>query len=455
MCVDFLDGSTDAKLVLCLHGLNASCMQFDGLATALVSKQFKVLRFDFWGHGLSADISKKRLAEKPLIEILMEQISEVMELLDLLSESMHLVGFSMGGYIAVELVQRKICCVDRLVLISPAGTIPVEPPNLRLLKSKAIWPLCRPMALGLHWICSRFVNSRKMQVYYSDGEIDILPGNQNWERTSRRNLGTLLYCARGLPLWRNTDLFETVAKRAIPLLLCFGDADQVTPLHQQLEWLRKIFPLMEYKSYAGCHHVLLDDASPSILLDVCEFLTKSLDEFGLTQMPQTLVSKRVLQTSVWGSEAATMHSTSLYESSTTDTDLSPSARNPPQNPRTPTSLPPANGPLESSLSPIMTPFRPNLSPSTAPPESHLSPPTAPSNECILPTYRKLIARRALLLRDCDDDDDDEGEVSDSALTGSIVQQKIALYEKLTRRCETTELSGAAWQEQPIIFGSDE
>eukprot|EP01055_Gregarina_sp_Pseudo9_P005875 Gregarina_sp_Pseudo_9__5874@NODE_919_length_2062_cov_23_084034_g862_i0_p2_GENE_NODE_919_length_2062_cov_23_084034_g862_i0NODE_919_length_2062_cov_23_084034_g862_i0_p2_ORF_typecomplete_len252_score38_66Hydrolase_4/PF12146_8/3_4e12Abhydrolase_1/PF00561_20/5_7e11Abhydrolase_6/PF12697_7/5e05Abhydrolase_2/PF02230_16/2_6e02Abhydrolase_2/PF02230_16/0_026DLH/PF01738_18/0_0054BAAT_C/PF08840_11/0_029DUF3141/PF11339_8/0_018Ndr/PF03096_14/0_03Esterase/PF00756_20/0_063DUF1057/PF06342_12/0_31_NODE_919_length_ len=213
----------------------------------------------------------------------------------------------MGGYIAVEFVRRFAHRVDRLVLISPAGTIPQEPANLKLLRNRGIWTVMKPLAFSVLWVCTHVVNKRKMLDYYSDGsassDVPI-----DWKQISKRNLNTALLCVKGLPLWKNEALFEEIGRKARPILICCGEADEITPLHRQFEWLQKTFPLMEYASYPNCHHILLEDASPTILLDICAFFVKNLQDFGKTQMPKTTIHPTQLISPPWQSLFATLDS---------------------------------------------------------------------------------------------------------------------------------------------------
>eukprot|EP01054_Gregarina_sp_Poly1_P006856 Gregarina_sp_Poly_1__6855@NODE_3710_length_916_cov_57_732627_g51_i3_p1_GENE_NODE_3710_length_916_cov_57_732627_g51_i3NODE_3710_length_916_cov_57_732627_g51_i3_p1_ORF_typecomplete_len147_score22_68Hydrolase_4/PF12146_8/9_2e10Abhydrolase_1/PF00561_20/2_8e08Abhydrolase_6/PF12697_7/4_1e07DUF1057/PF06342_12/5_7e06UPF0227/PF05728_12/0_0011Ndr/PF03096_14/0_00082Thioesterase/PF00975_20/0_0027Palm_thioest/PF02089_15/0_0083Abhydrolase_8/PF06259_12/0_013Ser_hydrolase/PF06821_13/0_015Chlorophyllase2/PF12740 len=146
-------------------------------------------------------------------------MSEVLDALGLTDE-FHLIGFSMGGFIAAESVKRNVFPVDRLVLISPAGTIPVEPRNLRLLRKRALWTVFKPLAFSALWLCSQFVNQKKMAQFYSDGASS--EESIDWKKISRRNLKTTLICARDLPLWKNNAVFEAMGKKARPILICWG-----------------------------------------------------------------------------------------------------------------------------------------------------------------------------------------------------------------------------------------
>jgi 3-oxoadipate enol-lactonase len=105
----WLSGPEGAPLVVLTHGATADHTMFDDLAPAL-AQRYRVLAWDVPGHGLSqplpADFGMDRLVQDELA------------LLDLVGESKAvLVGQSMGGNLAQEIVFRDSERVGALVLI--------------------------------------------------------------------------------------------------------------------------------------------------------------------------------------------------------------------------------------------------------------------------------------------------------------------------------------------------
>ncbi|KAH0478952.1 MAG: hypothetical protein KVP17_001382 [Porospora cf. gigantea B] len=99
----------------------ASCGQFEFLAAQLMNKGFCVIAFDFFGHGLSSDLPD-HVEDSALL--LVEQARDVMQAAGVSSSTNHSVlGFSMGGYVAVRYTGQFPHLVDRLVLLAPAGLI--------------------------------------------------------------------------------------------------------------------------------------------------------------------------------------------------------------------------------------------------------------------------------------------------------------------------------------------
>jgi pimeloyl-ACP methyl ester carboxylesterase len=105
----WLSGREDASLVVLTHGATADHTMFDDLAPAL-AQRYRVLAWDVPGHGLSqplpTDFGMDRLVEDELA------------LLDIVgARAAVLVGQSMGGNLAQEIVFRDPERVAALVLI--------------------------------------------------------------------------------------------------------------------------------------------------------------------------------------------------------------------------------------------------------------------------------------------------------------------------------------------------
>ena len=115
----FARSGTGAPLVL-LHGLGASRRSFDPVLPALVSR-FDVIAVDLPGFGDSAPLPGPGEVPPAVLA------QHVADLLDELGVSTpHVVGNSLGGWVALELASRRP--VASLTLLSPAGLWPRNTP---------------------------------------------------------------------------------------------------------------------------------------------------------------------------------------------------------------------------------------------------------------------------------------------------------------------------------------
>ena len=103
-------GSGDETIVLLHGGLGNSDHLFDSIGSEL-ERDFRVIGFDRRGHGYTAD------TEEPFhYDDMAEHAIRVLEHLDV-PPSVHLVGWSDGGIVAMLVALRRPDLVDRLVLI--------------------------------------------------------------------------------------------------------------------------------------------------------------------------------------------------------------------------------------------------------------------------------------------------------------------------------------------------
>jgi pimeloyl-ACP methyl ester carboxylesterase len=108
------DGPREAPAIVFLHGFGASLHTWEPWAQSL-SKDFRVIRYDAPGSGLSAPDPEGDDTDARSLQLL----GELMTLLGVAHAT--LVGNSMGGRIAWFFAAAEPHRVDKLVLISPDG----------------------------------------------------------------------------------------------------------------------------------------------------------------------------------------------------------------------------------------------------------------------------------------------------------------------------------------------
>eukprot|EP01117_Protostelium_nocturnum_P005836 TRINITY_DN2105_c0_g2_i1.p1 TRINITY_DN2105_c0_g2~~TRINITY_DN2105_c0_g2_i1.p1 ORF type:complete len:502 (-),score=139.89 TRINITY_DN2105_c0_g2_i1:73-1578(-) len=111
-------------LVIFMHGFNLFSFVWDSFAKLLAKRGYRVLTFDFYGHGHSAipDVNYTS-------DILCEQVEELLDRLGLLDDAkvpeVYVVGHSMGGLIASEFTAKHTDIVTKLILLNSVG-LPVN-----------------------------------------------------------------------------------------------------------------------------------------------------------------------------------------------------------------------------------------------------------------------------------------------------------------------------------------
>jgi pimeloyl-ACP methyl ester carboxylesterase len=115
-------GGGHGPLVVCLPGLSANLRGFDVIGGALVEAGFQVVMVDLRGRGRSESTPPGTYGWPA-------HASDVAEVAAKLGVgSIHLLGWSMGAYVAMQLASMKPRLVDKVVLIDACGATG-EPAN--------------------------------------------------------------------------------------------------------------------------------------------------------------------------------------------------------------------------------------------------------------------------------------------------------------------------------------
>jgi len=134
-------GPENGEKVLLLHGISTPCLALAGLAEALVSKGYRVMLFDFFGRGYSdapADLpyDMRLYTTQILLALASSGIPWAGD------DGFHLMGYSLGGGVAVGFAGYFPRMVRSLVLVAGGGLIRHEHVSLqsRVLYSTGIFP---------------------------------------------------------------------------------------------------------------------------------------------------------------------------------------------------------------------------------------------------------------------------------------------------------------------------
>ena len=119
--VRYLATESKSDPVLLVHGLGGSIESWINNVEAISDHNFQVIALDLPGFGLS---------DKPEISYTINYysnfISKFIRRLRLDSRSLSIIGSSLGGHIAAEFAINNPRALSKLVLISPAGALPVS-----------------------------------------------------------------------------------------------------------------------------------------------------------------------------------------------------------------------------------------------------------------------------------------------------------------------------------------
>jgi pimeloyl-ACP methyl ester carboxylesterase len=121
-----LSGPSDGKVVVLIHGMAGPFAIWTKVADLLVNHGFRVLQYDLYGRGYS---------DRPDVNYDLDlYINQLFSLLAVLSikSPMTLVGWSLGGMIAVGYAAKHSKNIEQLILIAPSGVEISRPMNAKI-----------------------------------------------------------------------------------------------------------------------------------------------------------------------------------------------------------------------------------------------------------------------------------------------------------------------------------
>jgi len=239
-----LSGPRNGALVVCIHGLNGSISSFASLVPALCQAGLRVLCFDLYGFGLSA-ASWGRLD----LDKYVEQVYRLLEALEIpQTQRVSILGFSMGGVIAVEFVNRFPERISRLLLVAPGGLMkvsatPCRPLLFGCLRKRwggSLTSLATLLACCCSFCVRRFMGTgdklgNRFQPDVREPSKFREQSRLNGERflwNVPRSVNSYLRVLQRIPLWEDDfeESYLRLAQGKVPVLLLWGDSDCTVPL---------------------------------------------------------------------------------------------------------------------------------------------------------------------------------------------------------------------------------
>eukprot|EP00922_Rhytidocystis_sp_ex-Travisia-forbesii_P070830 GHVS01105742.1.p1 GENE.GHVS01105742.1~~GHVS01105742.1.p1 ORF type:complete len:402 (+),score=33.55 GHVS01105742.1:177-1382(+) len=264
-----LSGPSTGPLVVCLHGMSASMCQFTPLTERLNKYRFRVLRFDFWGHGLSSRGPRGALYTP---EVFVDQLVDLLDHLELMTTPFSLVGFSMGGLVAVYTANQARFQINRVCLVSAAGLINDKPRRINVLLGRGSG-VTIPLAKMAFMKC--FIKRKQMEDGFFNPSKFPKEVDERYHRfryNHRRNIETSLRVAKSMPFWENYIPYKQLAEKQKPVCLFYGSDDDISPPEEFSDFLRKTFGPSNLIIYRECKHLVLIEQFETAAEDILYFL---------------------------------------------------------------------------------------------------------------------------------------------------------------------------------------
>lgn len=270
-------GEPSAPPMLLISGLGGQMIGWDEeFCQKLAAQGYWLIRFDNRDAGLATKFNQAGIPNIPALMqaqargeaveapyLLRDMANDAAGLLDALEvESAHVVGISMGGMIAQEMVIHHAGCVRTLTSIMSSTGNPALPPS----KPEAIAVLLEPAPAGR----ADYIESSVRISQVLGGELPLHEASvrENAERFFDRGLspaGTARQLAAVLASGSRIDALRSVS---VPALVIHGDADPLVPVEGGIDTADAI-PGAKLMIIKGMGHALY----PEVWLQVIEAIT--------------------------------------------------------------------------------------------------------------------------------------------------------------------------------------
>ncbi|MFD4511347.1 alpha/beta fold hydrolase [Streptomyces sp. NPDC058457] len=234
--------------LLLLHGIGRSLEDW-APQYARLADTHRVIALDLPGSGFSA-----RVPEPTTLEVLARG---VLETLDTLGERrpLHVVGNSLGGAVAMQLLALDPGRVASLVLVDSAGFGAKVALPLRLLALPVFGELMtRRTTRGGARMAERLIFTDRTLATGARIEHAMDIAGQPDTGTVVLETTRALATVRGIkPEWR-AQLAAAVTKHPRPTLVIWGDRDRIVPA-ANLETAHRVFPHAETQLFTGVGHM--------------------------------------------------------------------------------------------------------------------------------------------------------------------------------------------------------
>ena len=250
------EGAHNAPVLVLAHGFTSSLETWDALAADLQS-DYRIIRFDLPGHGLSGSDPTSDYSNKRTVD-LVDQLLAALKI-----DKPTLIGSSLGGLVAWRLAAKHPDAFANLVLLAPGGfsingvgDAPVDVPVMVQLYLHTA-----PEAGVAHASAALYGDPEKLtpQRLTEIGDMMRQPGN-----------GAAFVARAGqftLP-----DPVADLAKVNVPTLIIWGDKDVMVPPGHGPQFVDAL-PQARLLTYAGVGHLPHEESPTRLAQDIRDFLS--------------------------------------------------------------------------------------------------------------------------------------------------------------------------------------
>lgn len=258
------EGPRDAPVIVLLHGSNSDLHTWDAW-TDLLKDDYRILRFDQRGHGLTGpapDGDYSGAAFGRDIDVLTDALG---------IETFTLGGNSMGGGIALRYALDKPWRLEALVLIDAAGAPVENEGGGNLAFTLARMPVVGSIAnqlLPRSMVAKSLSQSVANQDVVTDAAID-----RYWELA--RYPGNRSATLERFSTPRTAFEARELARLRVPTLVIWGKEDSLLP-YEGAQWFDTHLPRSTLVAYEGVGHLPMEETAERSATDLAIWLPEAL-----------------------------------------------------------------------------------------------------------------------------------------------------------------------------------
>ena len=255
-------GPPKGELVVLVHGLTTPSFYWADLLPHLTQAGYRVLTFDHFGRGFS-----DRPSATHNFEFYRQELDDLLGALNI-TQSFHLVGYSMGGGIATDYAAQRRDRLKSLTLIAPIGFL--ETTGSWVVR----WPVIGDIAMFLFggWSLRR-----------AAAKAGVVEGVETkWTVLQARETRYAGFTTAVLSSLRNVIYVnlskdhETIRARGLPLLAVFATDDTVIPIDGAMK-LRELNRRAEIVEINSAGHSLVSTHAGDLGTAMTQFLRSCQD----------------------------------------------------------------------------------------------------------------------------------------------------------------------------------
>jgi pimeloyl-ACP methyl ester carboxylesterase len=242
-------GIHPTKTIVLLHGLGASSERWSELWPLM--KKYDVIIPDLLGFGYS---------EKPLIEYTIDFFIKSLEVFfeKLNIKNPIVIGSSFGGQLVIEYSLKHKDFFDKIILVSPAGTL-----------ERPTFVLSQYIFSGLYPSTDNVENAFKRMANNEDYKVDVYTVKDFINRMKLPNAKYALISTL-LAMRRDQSLQKRLIEISVPALVIWGADDTTIPV-ENIEYFKQI-PMVETFIMKECGHTPYVEKPKEFFMVVQKFI---------------------------------------------------------------------------------------------------------------------------------------------------------------------------------------